>query len=146
MHGITGINLAASQAGTNYNFGEQTSKIRGSTYVDTNGNGQRAAGRNPGKNPLFGRQPPGHVFRSRLPDRPQADYLPRLPEPGALTRAQAERQYVQAMLAHHDAVEQLARRAEGVRLRPALKTLLETVRARSQAERLALQARLDALP
>ena len=47
------------------------------------------------------------------------------------------------MLAHHDAVEQLARRAEGVRLRPALKTLLETVRARSQAERLALQARLD---
>lgn len=83
---------------------------------------------------------------SRLPDRPQADYLPRLPEPGALTRAQAERQYVQAMLAHHDAVEQLARRAEGVRLRPALKTLLETVRARSQAERLALQARLDALP
>lgn len=83
---------------------------------------------------------------SRLPDRPQADYLPRLPEPGALTRAQAERQYVQAMLAHHDAVEQLARRAEGVRLRPALKTLLETVRARSQAERPALQARLDALP
>ena len=50
------------------------------------------------------------------------------------------------MLAHHDAVEQLARRAEGVRLRPALKTLLETVRARSQAERPALQARLDALP
>lgn len=83
---------------------------------------------------------------SRLPDRPQADYLPRLPEPGALTRAQAERQYVQAMLAHHDAVEQLARRAEGVRLRPALKTLLETARARSQAERPALQARLDALP
>jgi hypothetical protein len=40
----------------------------------------------------------------------------------------------------------LARRAEGVRLRPALKTLLETVRARSQAERPALQARLDALP
>jgi len=41
---ITGIALAANQAGTNYNFGEQTSKIRGSTYVDTNGNGQRDNG------------------------------------------------------------------------------------------------------
>lgn len=41
---ITGINLATGQSGTNYNFGEQTSKIRGSTYVDTNGNGQRDNG------------------------------------------------------------------------------------------------------
>ncbi|MCC6532385.1 MAG: DUF11 domain-containing protein [Burkholderiales bacterium] len=41
---IGGINLGAGQSGTNYNFGEQTSKIRGSTYVDANGNGQRDAG------------------------------------------------------------------------------------------------------
>jgi len=41
---VIGIVLGTNQSGTNYNFGEQTAKIRGSTYVDTNGNGQRDNG------------------------------------------------------------------------------------------------------
>jgi uncharacterized repeat protein (TIGR01451 family)/fimbrial isopeptide formation D2 family protein len=41
---IANITLTSAQAGTNYNFGEQTAKIRGSVYTDTNGNGQRDPG------------------------------------------------------------------------------------------------------
>ena len=82
---------------------------------------------------------------SALPDRPPSDYLPRLPEPGSTSRAQAERQYLQAMLNHHDALALLGQRANGLTLRPAVKTLLNTVLTRSQAERPQLEARLAAL-
>ena len=82
---------------------------------------------------------------SELPDRPPTDYLPKLPEPGGVSRLEAERQYLQAMLAHHDALAQLARRAEGLALRPELKTLLAHAHARAQAEHAALQTRLEAL-
>lgn len=79
-----------------------------------------------------------------IPDRPQADYVPQLPEPGKTSRQAAEHQYLTAMLAHHDALAQLARRAEGVTLRPELKTLLARAHARAEAERPGLLARLDA--
>lgn len=82
---------------------------------------------------------------SELPDRPPSDYLPRLPEPGSASRAQAERQYLHAMLNHHDALALLGQRASGLTLRPAVKTLLDSVQARSQAERPQLEARLAAL-
>ena len=82
---------------------------------------------------------------SELPDRPPNDYLPRLPEAGSTSRAQAERQYLHAMLNHHDALALLGQRASGLTLRPAVKTLLDSVLTRSQAERPQLEARLAAL-
>ncbi len=82
---------------------------------------------------------------SELPDRPPSDYLPRLPEPGSASRTQAERQYLQAMLNHHDALALLGQRASGLMLRPAVRTLLDSVLARSQAERPSLEARLAVL-
>ena len=49
------------------------------------------------------------------------------------------------MLNHHDALALLGQRANGLTLRPAVKTLLNTVLTRSQAERPQLEARLAAL-